>query len=309
MGAVYTVDSPDRRLLSYADVNWRDNRIDAYATNVTISLRDALQTQFPGAVVLGQGPAVNTFGRADDSSPFYGGALLGRKQTRDGPAADDPCTSGFSYRSATGAAQMLAAGHCWPTNSDRTIAATPYPFGQYNYILGYRAASSYRNGEGSIPVNGQQVGDISLLDVDRGKTSSAAIYVGGASSTTSMPVRGVNDTTSDVGGEFSISGRTTGETSGWTVVASMSSYTASSSGDFVAPVVRAERQGHCIRGGDSGAPVYTVASGGAYALGILSGGGGGGNDQYGGYFDPCRSFYSRVQNAPNAFGGRVLTSP
>lgn len=64
--------------------------------------------------------------------------------------------------------------------------------------------------------------------------------------------------------------------------------------------------GTCLNGGDSGGPVYTVASSGrAYAKGILSGGGGGGGDHSGGLFDPCEMIFTDIGPANSALPGLV----
>lgn len=305
--AVHKVDSSDRRLVSYADVDWANNRVQVYASKVTEELRGALRRQFGAGAPVRQGPEINAEGRLNDVSPFWGGALYGMRRDMASPV-EFICSTGFSYRSATGAAQMLTAGHCMATNSPRPVAATPYST-DFGYELGRRAASSYRDGDGSIAVNGRQVGDISVLNIAAGKTSAPYLYVGGVNPGSAMILRGVNNTTSTSGGSYNVSGQTTGETTGWSVKSGTSSYTDGRTGDVVAPVVRGGKQGPCTNNGDSGGPTYTVSGGVAYALGIHSGGGGGGDDKFGGALDPCVEFYSRVQNAPAAFGGKVIVSP
>lgn len=303
---VHRAVPPSQGRLSYADVNWRDNRVDAYSTSPTPALRAALERRFGTAVALTSGQAVGTLGRRNDNSPFFGGAEYGIKRSAAG-AVIARCSTGFGFRSATGAPQMLTAGHCFPTNRTETIAATAFTSG-YGYLMGVAGASSYRNGDGSVAVNGRQVGDMAVINIEAGKSAAPAIFVGNVNPGTAMTVGGVNNTTSINGGAFNASGRTTGETTGWQVRTANSSYTDSTTGDVVGPVVRAEKQGACIQPGDSGGPTYTVTNGKAFAVGIISGGGGGGSDYFGGALDGCILFYSQVQNS-GAFGGGLIASP
>jgi len=75
---------------------------------------DKVAAQFGGMVSLHyQDPIVATYGRYGDEPPFKGGdQLLGTN-----PAGPGRCTSGFTAHTASGAAYMITAGHCFDLGS------------------------------------------------------------------------------------------------------------------------------------------------------------------------------------------------
>lgn len=306
---VYDLPTADRSLLSYADIDFAANQVVAAANEVTEELIRAAREAHGDAVTLVTGPAVSTQRKADTSA-FSGGALIGMKKSPTQVVSSlSICSSGFSWRSSSGAHQMITAGHCVPQGTS-TPSVNTNALPNYSYELGRVRSSSYLNGTGSVLVNGASVGDLAVVDVALLKSSAPRIYAGSATSAVTIPVVRGNYEAQPPGEAYEVSGQTTGVTGVWLVKAENSSYKDSNTGDVISPVVRGEKEGQCTRGGDSGGPTYTPLSSNTQAVvrGIHSGGGGGGSDSFGGAFDPCIEFYSKLSGVRAAFGGSLALS-
>lgn len=233
---------------------------------------------------------------------MFGGADFAAKTqgTADGGYQ---CTSGFAY--AVGSRRYwLTAGHCSPQGTTHRLMFTDYGPHFYRYYVGSATgATTFRDGAGSIPYQGAVRGDVALVAL--AVSASPRIYVGGTDSIQSLPVVATWSRPPAKGDRYCSSGAKTGERCGWKVVSTRSSYKAVGGGT-VYPLVKGEKQGQCLLHGDSGDPFYTKDSRGVYAKGIASGAGGGGRDDWGGYLDPCESYFSTVQQAAAAFGGGVV---
>jgi hypothetical protein len=159
-------------------------------------------------------------------------------------------------------------------------------------------------------------GDMALITIYSGKSSSAYIYVGNSESSIGEYVAGMVSSRSAVGDVVCTSGSARqadgspgpGEICGWTVDAVRINYEKAPGVWWRNVVTSGPRQGWCNRPGDSGAPVYALASSSSViAHGILDGASGGGGDYYAGYLDQCRILFTDIWDAYYGFPG-VLKS-
>jgi hypothetical protein len=240
----------------------------------------------PGPV----GPAAETRQWDSSTGGFYGGAKIYANQT---------CTTGFSWR-YSGYQAMLTAGHC----------TLPYYFvNTPAERLGTVYYDNYVTGTGTVLLSGQYWGDISLIRVVSGKASAGRIFVGGPTSGWVRLVAGMWSRRAYVNDMFCTGGQLTGELCGWKVTATRKETVYKDTGERVRYVVVGQKQGTCLRKGDSGGPVYTVNSAGkVVAKGLISGGGGGGSDNWGGAFDPCYVFFTDIWDAYYGLPGYLATS-
>ncbi|WP_283134945.1 trypsin-like serine protease [Rhizohabitans arisaemae] len=267
------------------------NRVLVEATEAPEALRTALAVRYgTGAVAVllvpGGGP-IEPQARQNDGSPFYGGARM--------QSIGLNCTGGFAWR-VDGAPHVLTAGHCTGMGSWVHTPVTR---------MGKVVKDNWGNTTGTVKIDGQRkyYGDLSLVKVDSGKTSSARIYVGNATSGASRVVTAPWSRRSKAGDKYCVGGATQGELCGW-VVGLTGINIKYSSGTVARNLVRGKKQGKCTDYGDSGGPVYTVNSAGkVVAKGIHSGKGGGGTDNYGGPFDPCFEYYTDIWDAYDAMPG------
>lgn len=298
---IYRVPGNDG-LLSYADIDWANNRINAAALRVTEALSAGIREAYGDAVRLHLGPPVQSHARRNDTSPFYGGSEIGFKPNLAG-FITHRCSSGFAWRTAAGLPQMVTAGHCIPRGTGSPVVGTN-ALPEWSYEMGRAGASSYQDGTGSVSISGSRRGDIGVINIAELRSTSGFVFHGDATTNTSLRVSGLEGGGDLPGSAYTVSGRTTGITGQWVVQSTNSSYTDSNTGDVVSPVVRGEKQNACTQPGDSGGPTYSAGTT-VRARGIHSGGGGGGSDFFGGALDPCIEFFTRLVNAGPVFGGSL----
>ncbi|WP_238006829.1 S1 family peptidase [Dactylosporangium sp. AC04546] len=231
-------------------------------------------------------------GRDNDTSPFYGGALI------NAPAGT--CSTGFPWYSGT-TSYMVTAGHCAPNGGSVSTPAQS---------MGSVTASSRENrnpGVGTVYLTGQTTyrGDIALIQMSSGRASGSSIFRGGVGSSSSYAIDSMWSRAPQNGDQYCTGGRTTGEQCGWVVVNVRINYT-NSNGEVLRNVSQGRKQGQCTMGGDSGGPTYTVLSNGnVVAKGIHSGTSGGGSDNWGGALDPCYERFTDIWDAYYGFPGQI----
>jgi len=234
-------------------------------------------------------PAV---GRDADNSPFYGGAKI------------NDCTSGFSWHSGS-TEMMLTAGHCYPSGGSVSTSASS---------MGSVRSSSeenWTNGTGTVLMTDETShrGDLALVRLGAQKSSTNRIYRGGAGSTSGATVAGKWSRSPVRTDQYCTGGRVSGEQCGWRVVVDAPGlYYYNGSGETARKVWRGTKRGHCIQGGDSGGPVYTVNSNGSVAAkGIISGvtGFGGGDSFAGATGSPCVNVFTDVWDAYYSMPGDI----
>ncbi|GGU51978.1 hypothetical protein [Lentzea flava] len=245
----------DKLRTAYVDAP--NNRVLVKASEVTQELREALAARY-GAdrvalyLVPGMAEPVLKDNRQDDSSPYYGGAYF------------DYCTTAFGWVHE-GKSYILTAGHCTSLNTSAS---------NNNGTMGTVTADNWNNNTGSVKWNGQSYysGDVSTIKMSSGKASSHRVYRGGTNSGQSRAVTDKWRNRSGNGDRYCVSGQRTGEMCGWKVISTY--VTVRFSGNKVLRnATEGHRDGTCTRGGDSGAPIYTIRSdGGVAAKGVLSGG-------------------------------------
>ncbi len=225
--------------------------------------------------------------RNGDTSPWSGGARI---TTFDGSAVRT-CTTGFPYKIGT-YRHILTAGHCVP-NGGRTSTSVK--------TMGSTTSGDRENwnlGVGTVAVRGRPpMGDLALVTTSYSGGSSNQIYVGPPGSATMRTIQGVAFTHSG-DTNYCTGGTTTGELCGWKVTGVFTDQRYVD-GTWVRNVATATKPGICVKGGDSGGPVYTRNStSGVIAHGIISGGGGGGKN-------PCTLLFTDVWRARDLWGGYV----
>lgn len=151
---------------------------------------------------------------------------------------------------------------------------------------------NWTNGTGTVYLTGSTTyrGDISLITMAPGKSSTGRIYVGTSTSSTSIAVAEMWFRSRVAGDLYCTGGPRSGEICGWTVSNVGVKHTYSNGEGLRNGVQSSYKQGWCIRPGDSGGPVYTVRSDGrAAAKGIVHAAGAGarGDGYYGGLLDQC----------------------
>lgn len=244
----------DKLRTAYVDAP--NNRVLVKASAVTQELREALAARF-GAdrvalyLVPGMAEPVLKDGRQDDSSPYYGGAAF------------EGCTTAFGWVHEA-KSYLLTAGHCTSLN---TAASNS------NGQMGTVTADNWNNNTGSVKWNGQSYysGDVSTIKMGSGRASSHRVYRGGPNSNDSRAVTDKWRNRSGMGDRYCVSGQKTGEMCGWLVTSSF--VTVRFGNKVLRNATEGHRNGTCTKGGDSGAPIYTIRSdGGVAAKGVLSGG-------------------------------------
>ncbi|MHB9858309.1 DNRLRE domain-containing protein [Streptomyces sp. YIM S03343] len=286
--------------IAYLDA--ADNRVVVETETAAPELATALGERYGTdavAVLLtpGSDTLVPQATRYNDTSPYYGGARIKSWVTTN---TFKWCTAGFAWR-YDGKWYMVTAGHCTTGNGAIT---TP---NDSDYI-GPVVRDNWKNDYGSVKLAGQSYysGDLSLYHVNSDSAASARIYKGGPTSSSSRPVHDYWHRWAQSGDSVCTGGMMSGELCGWKVIATQATVHYSTGTTAKNMVVARKTSGHCVIGGDSGGPVYTVDSNGAaYAKGIVSGGGGGGSDHSGGYFDPCELVFTDIGLANSAFPGTV----
>lgn len=166
--------------------------------------------------------------------------------------------------------------------------------------MGAVTASSEENWSttyGTVLIPGQSTykGDVALIHMTGGRTTSPRIYRFSATSTASSPVVSVVSRSPAVGDGFYTGGSYSGELSGWTVsVARMNQwYPLEGPQVWARNVTEGTKSGACIQSGDSGGSVFKLVTGGVRAVGIISGMGAHG----------CYVYFTDIWLANDAFVG------
>jgi len=179
------------------------------------------------------------------------------------------CTLSFTVRStASKRYGSLTAGHCV-----ETLAGGP------SY-----AVQQTRNGSGNTTYPGVRIGvvrrgesrlgkhgDSAFVTLARGRSARPAVFTGGVSSRSTIPVAGLAKLHAGI--KVCYSGEASGEHCDFRVVGrpQTMSFPAGSHVYTIHQEWRATRATCTSRPGDSGSPVYVKRHGKAYAVGILSG--------------------------------------
>lgn len=180
----------------------------------------------------------DNFNRKDDTAPFYGGGGLS--------ASGSLCSSGYAVKNSAGTRYLTTAGHCYANGVTVRTESGARVVG----VVTGRALASLGGG----------ARDMELL---AGQSYAGRIFVGGTTSTTSLPVVSAGSAT--VGfNAYCHSGRTTGEQCGHTAT-SVTAQVCTTTG-CKSPVI-AFTGGNLSQGGDSGSPFYAKNASGAYIRG------------------------------------------
>ena len=238
-------------------------------------------------------------GRQNDESPFYGGAHIFTGGT--GPGLD--CTSGFAWSISSTTPGMLTAGHCAPNGASYVQSINGAQMG--SITSGSR--ENWSSSAGTVYFSGQSTyrGDLGLIQIASGWTSSAYIYRGSSSSATNSYVAGKFSRRAQAGDQYCTGGAFSGEICGWSVKASGVNVTVTG-GAILRNVVQANsKTGWCIRPGDSGGSVFITSGTSVVAKGITNAGGGGGSDYYGGSLDQCSHYFTDIWDAYYGLPGDI----
>jgi hypothetical protein len=145
-----------------------------------------------------------------------------------------------------------------------------------------------------------QRGDVALIEVWPTRQATAWVFRGGPNSTQGDPVTEIFWRMATRDDTYCVSGATTGELCGYTVVATGVNVFYLS-GEWADNMVQGSRLGTCTTVGDSGAPVFSPTTGGVSAKGVHSGGGA---------FGPfCDEYFTDIWHPINALPGTVKTRP
>lgn len=314
---VYGVPLPGGTAVYSAAYDAADDVVRVEVNTPDPAARAALAATLTDAITLVAGTPVGAgaseadmlfpTGRYYARSPFPGGAAFVAKSTVTASPRGG-CTTGFSWRTAAGASRMITAGHCFPAGTvvDQAFTHRNGPGSpQWNVFMGTALASTFRNETGTISYNGAQRGDLAILAVTSSGSSGPTIYVdNGSGGYKQLYVIGTATRRPAVGDAFCMSGAYRGETCGWRVTSTNASYWNGGilgwmSNGHLTNLVLGERNGTCPHAGDSGSPVYTKNSvPRVIAKGIYSGGGGG-------FPVSCKAYFTPIQNATDAFGGKI----
>lgn len=270
----------------------------------------------PGAV-LTQAPAnLRPTSRDADTTPFAGGAAIGNYG-----AEHLRCTSGFSWATSTGSPALLTAGHCYPEGSDQSVATNATP--GFRYWAGHAERTTV-NSSGTIGLSG----DLALIDVlaapdgtDLDRSTQGRMFIGGPASSATVPVTGVQPT-ARMGTSVCYSSAVLGEEcgpidaaghGGYTVIDSAFAYRSADGRIWTNLALAIKDWGYCVRGGESGSPVYLPGAGGAVtANGIVNGGGGGDVEEQfisrSSLTENCLLTFTPVGNATALWGGSIQTA-
>lgn len=243
------------------------------------------------AIRIEPNPGFRAIGRQDDVTPFYGGAAI--------TTSTHGCTTGFSFlRGSSGV--MVTAGHCASTGSDVYTGANggTYHMG-YIYSFSQRD-ENWNNSTGTELINGGYYGDLAVVTIDSGKSSSPWMYIGTSSSNTAAPVKEMWSSDPAYGDQFCTGGAQSGELCGWQVTSALTD--VNRGGPIARNVtIGYKGSGTCMKSGDSGSPAYTVRPDNGIAAKGINGGatnvGGTGN---------CQVDFTNLRYVPSAWPGTSL---
>jgi hypothetical protein len=142
-------------------------------------------------------------------------------------------------------------------------------------------------------------GDVALIRIAAGKSSSGYIYRGSNTSGSSSAVKSMASRSPVVGDQFYTGGATTGELGVWTVTTiNMNKwYTFDGLNVWARNVTEGTKGGSCVDHGDSGGSVFTNTTGGVVARGIISGMG----------FITCYVYFTDIRQAYIGLPGVLKT--
>ncbi|NUT18689.1 MAG: hypothetical protein HOV77_05855 [Hamadaea sp.] len=281
-------DIPSWDLLREAYLQPDKNRVVVTAAAVDEALREGLATAYgTSAIAIQLVPglvAPERESRQYDSSPFKGGGYF---------SGAEVCSTGFSW-THEGVSYILTAGHCTSLNGEGWT---------WSYHVGTVVEDTWNNSTGSVRVHGQSyyVGDASLVKLYSSYSSSPRVFSGGPTSSTTRAVVGRSTVPTSMGTKFCVSGKTQGEVCGFTVT-SYGLVVRWSDGTTMRNAMRGNSTGKCTRGGDSGAPVYTIKTGSSSV--IARGVHAGGNATDGN----CRVYFSDIYYVEKGLPGIVKLS-
>lgn len=284
---------PDADAIFQTEPDYEHNRVIVTVDRRSDALLAALANRYGTdalAVRIGSaGQRGNPATRNYDQNPFYGGAWINT------PTGTN-CTSGFSWQDSS-FQYMLSAGHCGPNGGSYSTPAES---------MGTVTAGSRENWDasvGTVYLTGQSVfrGDLSLIQIQSGKSGAFFIYTGGWDSSSSATVKEMWSRSPLLYDQFCTGGKNSGEICGWQVIGGPIDHQYSN-GEWARHIYKGIRpSGTCIVGGDSGGPVYTYRADGftIAAKGIISGQ----------VSDPsnCYVFFSDVWDAYWGFPGTLKT--
>jgi hypothetical protein len=274
-------DLPGAASLVSAYVDAPNNRVLVESSTASLELRQALAARYGSdRVALYHQPDLVRPVKKErhwDDSPFAGGSEIDSGN----------CTKAFGWVHQ-GKSYILTAGHC--TSMNATISSNAGSVGKVT-------ADNYNNKTGSVKWNGQSYysGDLATIKMPAGKASSTLIYKGGPGSNSFRTVT-AKWGPSGLSDRYCVGGQITGEMCGFKVMAT--NVTAKyGDNEIVKGVHRSHRNGKCTRGGDSGAPIYTIRSDGSIAAkGVLSGGSSNTSGS-------CRDYFTDTYLAEKALAG------
>lgn len=272
-----------------------NNRVVITVDVLDDRLMEALAARYgTEALVVRVAPRLDarTTSRNSDTSPYWGGASIRTPST---------CTDAFAWSISSTTHGMLTAGHC-----ARNGASVYAPNG--TYMGGITSGSRENWSDGGtvfLPGSSTYRGDIALIQITSGRSSSGRIYTGGTTSTSSVAVSGFGPNYWVAEGQgFCYGGQTTGEHCGhevWEVGFNFDYLNDGVLRNGIWGLRFWAGSGTCPQGGDSGGSVYALSGGKAQALGIISGS----------FHIPlveCDVFFTDIRHAWLAFPGTIKTA-
>lgn len=227
--------------------------------------------------------------RDSDPSPHSGGAKIRV------PAGG--CTSGFMWNTGRPDA-IVFAGHCAPAGGWGSI-------GPDSIEIYSGSRENWDDGVGTVSMNGLAIGDIAMGYIRSGYlVNRGRIYVGGVSSNSLRTVGGVWGRYPMAGDQYCTGGASFGELCGYVVQAGgpvNAFYIDQATNQFTGEARRVwvgrKSSGACSGPGDSGGPVYTVATDGkVWAKGYISGAN----------RSACRNYFTSQVDADTLLPGGVI---
>jgi len=225
-----------------------------------------------------------TFDRQHDISPFWGGASI----------QSAACSDGIPWQIGSSRG-LLTAAHCFSSGGSAKI-------GDFSGAGSVRANDE----ENWDPVHGTQYytgqstlrGDVALIRLNSGYTTSAYIFRGGVNSQISWSVLSWYQRYAQSGDVLNVSGRASGETGPYTVDLTNFDVIYNPPSDLWARNISSALSltSPCVAGGDSGGTLFSLVTGGVKEAGVLSGSGPG----------PCRIYFTPIYRSYLGLPGSPL---